>query len=233
MGLSITYLMSAIEAGEGITLASQYLVFFNFPKILQSGLETYKANNLSIMCQSVQLGGREVASIELPVYGPPVQMPYQYMYGPLAMSFTCTANMAQRTLFERWHRYIIDPTCNYVNYYDNYIAPAVEVCKLDQNGYVQHRVFFEEVYPKAIMEQELGAANNEALRLNILFAYKRWRSPQDKAAAANLGMNSTWTPEPPGPDVSLKGEKILKDDVFSAPEGFGGAPMPTVPGSPK
>lgn len=213
MGLKISDLQETIDIGKGVTLASQYQVQLSFPPALKITNEGFNAQTMSILCQAVGLPGTQIATTELPIYGPPIKMPYGLVYQDLTLQFMCTNTMAQRKVFEEWRRMVVDPSSNYVNYYDTYVG-EVWIWKLDQEGNFVHGVYVEEVYPVAILEQELAYQNNEWLRMTVQLSYRRWRGIYDLIAAQKAQTGST-IPEAPGKEHS--------DDVFAD------TPAPKVP----
>jgi hypothetical protein len=214
--LSITSFKTKMDENSGPASSALYKVDFMLPRMMETSFEPFKPETLTIMCQSVTLPGRQIATSELPVYGPPVKMPYGLIYQDFTCSFICTNNMAQRQVFEKWQRSIVDPSTNYVNYYDNYIG-TVLVSKLDNEGYPRYAVTYEECYPIGIIEQELSAGNNEFLRLFVQFAYRRWRTSQDTQAVSKTA-GQYEIPKPPG-DADAQDPK----DIYK------GTPMPSVP----
>jgi hypothetical protein len=215
MSISITNLKAAIDLGNGPTMASQFQVVFRLPVALKTGNEAFTSSTLSILCQSATLAGTQVATTELPIYGPGVKMPYGLIYQDLNISFLCTNTMAQRKVFEEWRRIIIDPTTNYVNYYDTYVGEII-VQKLNQSGEAVHSVLYEEAFPVAIFEQELSSTNNDWLRLSVQFSYRRWRTRLDLNAASSAGFGSIDIPQAPG-------EEENPSDLFK------NTPAPRVP----
>lgn len=215
MSISINNLKSVIDLGNGPTMASQFQVLFKLPSALRTGNEGFTSSTLSILCQSATLAGTQISTTELSVYGPPVKMPYGLVYQDLNISFLCTNTMAQRMVFEEWRRIIVDPTSNYVNYYDTYVGHII-VQKLNQAGQIVHSVLYEEAFPVAIFEQELSSTNNDWLKLSVQFSYRRWRSRLDLNAASEAGFGSIEIPQAPG-------EENNPNDLFKD------IPLPKVP----
>jgi hypothetical protein len=204
MALKISELQTAIDDGKGVTLASQFQVVMTLPDALTSTIAGYDSASMCIYCQAVGMPGTQIATTELPVYGPPMKMPYGLVYQDLTLQFICTNNMAQRKVFEEWRRIVVDPTSNYVNYYDTYVG-EIWIWKLDQAGKFVHGVYVEEVYPVAIMEQELSYQNNEWLRMTVQMSYRRWRGIYDIIAATKAGFGSQDpNPQPPGKEPNLE-----------------------------
>lgn len=217
MSMSIDNLKAAIELGYGPTMASHFQVIFTPPKALQTLNKGFAATELSILCQTVNLPGTQILTTDLPVYGPSVKMPYGSYHQDLVMSFLCTNSMAQRKIFDEWRRIIVDPTSNYVNYYDTYVGDII-VQKLDQEGRPSHSVIYEEAFPVSILEQELSSQANDWLRLTVVMAYRRWRSGADLYAAgrSNFGGRVTM---PPAGDGTPYADDIFQNSTFpSVPE---------------
>lgn len=220
MAISINNLKAAVDLGWGPTMSSQFQVIFSLPSALRVGQEAFNSTTLSILCQSASLPGQQLATTELPVYGPPIKMPYGLIYQDLSLSFLCTNSMAQRQVFEEWRRIIVDPTTNYVNYYDTYVGEVV-VQKLSAMGVVTYSCIFEEAYPVAILEQELSSGSNEWLKLTVVMAYRRWRSVTDLKAANRAGVGGGSSL--PGGIPTPPGEVKNPDDIFDK------TPVPKVP----
>ena len=213
--MKIDNLKKAIDIGNGVTMASHFAAEIVFPESLRvASNESFSPRNMTIYCQSASIPGTQIATADLALYGPPIKMPYGLIYQDLSLSFICTNSMSQRYVFEEWRRLIVDPTTNYVNYYDKYVGYAF-VWKLDQSGKFVYGAVCEEIYPVAILEQELAAQNNDWLRLSVQFSYRRWRGIYDIAAARKAGFESV-IPTAPGEDIN-------PGDVFSK------TPAPSVP----
>lgn len=205
MSISISKLKSAVDSGLGPAMSSLFSVDITLPAALGAAQEAYNSNTLSILCQSASMPGTQFATADLPVYGPPIKMPYGLIYQDLSLTFLCTNNMSQRKIFEEWRRIIVDPTSNYVNYYDTYVG-KIRVKKLSPAGKISHWIDYEEAYPLAILEQEMASGNNDWLKLTVIMAYRRWRSKLDYYAADKAD-SSLGLVKPPGDaDDSSEGE---------------------------
>lgn len=206
MSISITNFLQAIDNGNGPALSSHFKVNFVLPSALISSASNFTPGSLSIMAQNVTIAGVQLATTELGIYGTPVKMPYGLVYQDLNVSFICTNDMAQKIIFDEWRRLIVDPTTNFVGYYDTYVG-EVEVHKLDQEGNITHTVYYEEAFPLAIFEQELNSGGNEVLRLSVQMSYRRSRTIYDYNASdkANTGDSGI----PPS-----AGEETNPNDIF-------------------
>jgi hypothetical protein len=94
--------------------------------------------------------------------------------------------MIERTFFDLWHRFIISPDSQYLNFYENYIGTIV-IQKLDNSDSPLSKFtnlvstyILEEAYPVEIQSQPLSySATDEYLKLTIEFTYARWKNTLD------------------------------------------------------
>lgn len=218
MAKSIELLKKEVDIGWGPTMASQFEVHISLPsQLYASGDEGYTSASVSILCQSVSLPGQQLATTDLSVYGPPIKMPYGLVNQDLVLTFLCTNSMAQRKVFEKWRRIIVDPTTNYVNYYDTFVGEVI-VQKLSPMGVATYTCLFEEAFPVSILEQELGSGNNDWLRLTVVMSYRRWRSKDDLNAAYRAGFTAERSlpegiPTPPGEIKYANPNDIFKNTI--------------------
>ncbi len=175
----IDALKAIIDRGNGIASPSRYLVFIQFPLAIASAFS--QIDKVIFLTEITELPGRQIATTPQTIYGVARKMPYGVVYNDLPVTFLCTNDMAIRTVFDQWHTAITDPTNNYFNYYDNYVG-RIYLNKLDEQMNITYNVVLDEVYPVTIEPQPLDAgAVDQYLRLNVQFAYRRWRSFEDFA----------------------------------------------------
>jgi hypothetical protein len=199
---------SALNILGGPALPAQYLCIVTPPMgmliqgsagLLGGLLSVAGSANLAVMATSVSIPGRAFATQDSVMFGTTRKMPYGVIYDSIRVSFLCTNSMFERTFFDAWHQFIISPSSQYIEYYDNYKAdivikklkgsgldsilafepPTVDP-PLAELGSVLSTYIIEEAYPYRIGAQELSSENNDAiLRLDVEFYYRRWRSVID------------------------------------------------------
>lgn len=193
----------------GPALPTQYLCIVTPPMgMLTSGaagilgglLSVAGSANLAIMANSVSIPGRSFATKEAVMFGTMRRMPYGVLYDSIKISFLCTNSMFERTFFDAWHQFIISPSSQYMEYYDNYKADII-IKKLKGSGAVDSILALEpptmdpplaelgsilstykieEAYPYRISAQELSSEDTDSiLKLDVEFYYRRWRSVID------------------------------------------------------
>ena len=184
---------------EGLARPSMYRIFIGGKNV--PGL----TRDMTLLCEAAELPGRQIITTEQTMYGLQRKMPYGVMYNELVLTFAEHADMRIRKFFDGWQRLISDPTNNYFNYYENYIAD-IEIYQLDELNFARYCVVLEEAYPVTISPQPLGyGEDNQYLKLPITFAYRRWRNLRDIALGSENHIKPKYTngsnPDGP-PDLS-------------------------------
>lgn len=149
-------------------------------------LTMYAAQQISLLAESASIPGRQLATTPHKIFGTKREMPYGVVYAPITITFICTNSMLERTFFDVWHQFIISPTSQYMEYYQDYVGRVIIQKTNNDNeavstvGSVLSTYILEEAYPKSIQEQELSySSGDEYLKLTVEFEYARWSCTLD------------------------------------------------------
>ena len=114
------------------------------------------ARNVGMMCDSVSMPSRNVASEAHQIYGPKREMPYAYTFpGTIDASFYGDKFLRQRAFFETWQKLIFNINTHNLNYYDEYTS-EIDIYQLGQSttgadrDRITYGVRLYEVYRKTI-----------------------------------------------------------------------------------
>lgn len=147
------------------------------------------SKQLSILAESVSIPGRQFLTEEHKMFGTRRLMPYGVLYENMSITFMCTNSMIERTFFDIWHKHIIDPTSQYMKYYEDYIGTVIvqkidnSVSPLSNLTNLVSTYVLEEAYPVTIQAQDMSySSTDEYLKLTVEFSYARWRNTIDYAS---------------------------------------------------
>lgn len=133
---------------------------------------------LALQCETAELPGKTLMTMDGKVYGPTFKVPYYTQYEDMQMTFLCTNEFYERKLFERWIE-AINPTDTYNMRY----AKDDETRYLTNIKVVQYDDFIKKIFvvelidafPIGIAAQPLSWQDDNFHRLNVRFAYTKYR----------------------------------------------------------
>ena len=161
----------------GFAKGNRYNVTFSG---LPVGLSTAVNANIPILCESVSLPTKGIASNAHDVYGPPREIPYRETFTEASLSFILDDNFTVKRFFDKWQEKIINVKTGNVNYWNNFIA-TINITRLsnDATSFTDasnlYKIELREAYPSAVGEIALGhTQGGEILRLSVTFKYRKW-----------------------------------------------------------
>jgi hypothetical protein len=218
--------MANIAQGEGFARPTRYLVRIFIPSKLQidrfsadrfsndgqegiinadginrlGGQEL--ARNVGMMCDSISMPSRNVASEAHQIYGPKREMPYAYTFpGTVEASFYGDKFLRQRAFFETWQKLIFNINTHNLNYYDEYTS-EIDIYQLGQSttgadrDRITYGVRLYEVYPKTMGSIEYSYGADDIVKVPVTLAYRYWRNlTLDQMGNATIGSSFGKIPE--------------------------------------
>ena len=153
--------------------------------------------DLSFSCDSAELPGRTLATIDTRTYGPTVKGPYQSQYSDLNLTMYVTGNklagfvfprsdtgLLEKSFFDDWME-VINPTqssskwgWNNIAYKNEYLS-TISISHYDTNGFRTQTIDFIDAYPIAVNQVSLAWADDAIMKLSVTMAYTRWERKTD------------------------------------------------------
>jgi len=162
----------------GFAKGNRYNVTFSGTGI--AGLDTNVNANLPLLCESVSLPTKGIASNAQDIYGPPREIPYRETFTEAALSFILDDAFTVKKFFDKWQENIINVETGNVNYWNNFVA-TINITRLsnDATSFAdatdKYKIELREAYPSAVGEIALGhTQGGEILRLSVTFKYRKW-----------------------------------------------------------
>lgn len=155
---------------------------------LVSNIATIRSNPLSlnVLCDSVILPGRNIATAEYTSGSQSKKAPYTYAEDDVTMSFIETADYKIRNYFDVWLSEIIN-TQQYTLGYKRDYAKTIVINQLDNAGNISYPLILENAYPTNMAPVEMGNANGDLVKINVTFAYDKYITASDAITSAING----------------------------------------------
>lgn len=136
--------------------------FFNDPR------------DVSILCDSVTMPGRQIATNDVVNNMLAVKMPYNYINDDVTMSFHITNDHYMKKFFDNWMDKIIDRKTMTMKYRSSY-ATDIIIQQLDQRDVPVYTCTLKNAYPITMASYELNnSSENQFQKITMTFAYEDW-----------------------------------------------------------
>ena len=152
---------------------------------------------LALQCEVSELPGKAIQTADVKIYGPTFKVPYQTQYNDTSFTFLCTNDFFERKLFDRWTEAIMPSDTNNLRFPKGQSTRYMTNIKI-----IQYDEFIKQIYavelidafPIGISPQSLSWSDENFHRLQIQFAYQKYRviydGTYDLAAAATAVLGS-------------------------------------------
>jgi len=161
---------------SGISKANRFEVQIIPPQTLQSF--TNEGRLVSLYCDITNLPGMSTITKPLRLYGPAYQRPVSSEFNGEAinMTFYLDREMNVKAFFDAWMFKTVNPNSFNVSYAVDYVS-QIKITQLDEQDNEKYSIYLEDAFPRAMSLVDLNAgAVNQANKLNMTFAYRRWFS---------------------------------------------------------
>jgi hypothetical protein len=207
---SIGRFISEINKGEGVARANRFLIRLYPPKdvvnvavegpegpegtteVVKDSLinDDQMKRNVELMCTSIELPHRDMATTNFVTYGPGRKMPYAYVYGSQVNAlFMGDKFLRQRAFFETWQKKMYSTVTHHLNYYDAYVG-QMDIYQLgqyreqskdgdyDDNYRMTYGIRLHEVYPETIGEVQYQSMTDDMVPMDIpvKFSFRTWEN---------------------------------------------------------
>ena len=193
--LSVNTLKSHITQRGGLARQNRYLV--ELPAVLvpgtitpgsffedeanvgfqlsESGFGSYY--NLSLMCRSTNMPGKQILSLDRRVGLTYNKVAYGYASEDVSMTFQLTEEYDIKDYFEGWQQMAVvsggSNNAHYPRYLDEY-ARDVTVSQLGMDGEVKYAIKLIKAYPTTVSAIQFNDASGEPTELSVQLSYRRW-----------------------------------------------------------
>jgi hypothetical protein len=192
---------------SGIAKSNRFEIQITPPSTLQGFASDGKL--VSLYCDITNLPGMSISTKGLKLYGPAYQRPISSEFNGEAinMTFYLDEKMNVKAFFDAWMFKTVNPNSFNVSYAKDYVsqikisqlapkAATVNGLTFGNDVVIQdeetYSVYLEDAFPRAMSMVDLSASSvNQAGKLNMTFAYRRWFSdhPSYRGSRAKTNFN--------------------------------------------
>ena len=177
-------LKAVLDKWGGIAYNDKYMVTLNKPPAFEIGGGQVMRQSLSMLCDTVTLPTKSLATFEKSIYGPVKAMPYRMTFTEASMSFILTDSMREKKYFDAWQNKIVDQKSGNLGYFDDYVVD-VSIKKYGRAATADsdeptYEVKLFDAWPSIVSEVQLShSGGTESMKLPVTFQFKKWESTEN------------------------------------------------------
>ena len=189
---SIDNLKATISKKGGLAKANRFNVIFTPPSasllnlnpqsIIGSLLSgNFNAGNLindprdiSILCQSVTIPGRNISTFDHQDVRQSNKFPYTFIDDDITFTFLLTNDYYMRQMFDNWMSGIFDADSYRVGYKKDYSVDVV-IQQLNEKNIPVYGVRLQKAFPINIDSIELSQEGQDVVKMSATFAYDKFK----------------------------------------------------------
>lgn len=158
-----------------VSFDPQELIAKAFDRGTNTGLNLIQdPRDVSILCDSVTMPGRQISTTELANNMLSIKMPYNYINDDVNMQFHITNDHYMKKFFENWTNKIFDKNTMTMKYRSTFAVDII-IQQLDQRDVPVYTCVLKNAYPTTIASYEMGnASENTFQKLSVTFTYEDW-----------------------------------------------------------
>ena len=179
---------SVISKRGGLAPANRFAVYMALPlisfdpqnliaKVFNQGTASPFINDprdVSILCDSVTLPGRQISTSDVQTNLLSVKTPYTYINDDVTMSFHITNDHFMKKFFENWFNRMFDRKKMTMKYRSQFTTDVI-IQQLDQRDVPVYTVTLKNAFPTSITSYELtNSGENQTQKQTITLSYEDW-----------------------------------------------------------
>ena len=134
--------------------------------------------DISILCESVNLPGRQISTVDYQADRQTIKIPYGIINEDVTMSFILTNDYYMKQLFDKWMSGIFDVEKYRVGYKKDFVTDVV-IQQLNKNNVPVYSVRLEDAFPVTMQSIQLDSnSENTIQKLNVTLSYENY-VPED------------------------------------------------------
>ena len=134
--------------------------------------------DISILCESVNLPGRQISTVDYQADRQTIKIPYGIINEDGTMSFILTNDYDRKKLFDQWMSGIFDVEKYRVGYKKDFVTDVV-IQQLNKNNVPVYSVRLEDAFPVTMQSIQLDSnSENTIQKLNVTLSYENY-VPED------------------------------------------------------
>jgi hypothetical protein len=163
---------AAMARRGGISKANRFDMICTLPPNIASD---DKGRDLTLMCESAQLPGKQITSIEYSLYGHNIKVPTGFIQEDVTLVFNITNDYYAKRIFDLWQNVVVSNT-TFNLAYDSEFKVDIMIRQLNDDDSVVYTTHLLRAYPISVQAMTLdNNSDSQTQKLTVVIAYDDFR----------------------------------------------------------
>ena len=133
--------------------------------------------DMFLLCESVQLPGKRIATMEQFVTHKAIKKPYSYLVDEVTFTFVLTNDYFARKYMDQWQQMVIDQEDLKVNYKNDYVTDVtIQQLSTSNDMIPAYSIKLLNAFPIAVNAVELSnSSENSLLQCSVTLSFDDWQ----------------------------------------------------------
>jgi hypothetical protein len=133
--------------------------------------------DMFLLCESVQLPGKRITTMESFTTHKGIKKPYSYMVDEVTFTFLLTNDYYTRKYFDQWQQMVIDQSTLKVNYKNDYVTDiTIQQLSASNDVVPGYSIKLKNAFPLAMNAVELSnSTENSTLQCSVTLSFDDWQ----------------------------------------------------------
>lgn len=158
---------NTIARRGGLSKSNRFDVLITLP----ASLAEDRGRDLSLLCESAILPGKQITSTEWALFGHTIKVPTNFIQEDVTCLFNVTNDYYAKRVFDRWQNAVIDPVTFLLNY-DKEYRLDMRIRQLNEQDQIIFETLLQGAYPISVQPLILdNNADQATQKLSVTFSY--------------------------------------------------------------
>lgn len=158
---------SIIARRGGLSRANRFEIQITLP----ANIADDQGRDLTLLCESTFLPGKQITSTEWSIYGHTIKVPTNFIQEDVTCLFNITNDYYVKRIFDKWQNVVINNE-TYLKNYDSEFKVDITIRQLDEADVIVYETVLLGAYPISVQPIVLdNNADQQTQKLSVTFSY--------------------------------------------------------------
>ena len=167
----INQFKALIQKRGGLARANRFEIIIPLPAGIP---EEDRGRDLTLLCESTVLPGKQIMTNEYSIYGHASKIPYNLVHEDVSCIFNVTNDMYVKKIFDAWQNLVINADTYHIQY-DEVFKTDLRIRQLNEDDRPIYEYTLQGAFPISVQAMIVdNNADQQTQKLSVLFTYSKF-----------------------------------------------------------